>query len=151
MRSIHWAIAAACVAACSSSNTAGDQTIDAPQVSSTCGDGICAPDEIVSCPQDCGSDIGSDGSGSDLGSGSDDVECAGSDAVCGNGVCEPPCESATNCPGDCGAGSDGSGSASGLNCDSKDVEEACIWCLGLDLCIGTGISIASCDACALGG
>ena len=76
-----------------------DQTPDAAVSGTRCGDGVCAANEVSSCPADCGT--GSNGSGS--GSGSNVNPCNN------NGVCEAG-ETLANCPNDCGGGGSGSGS-----------------------------------------
>jgi len=110
--------------ACGASN--GDNGVDAPDQmmsGAVCGDGICAPSELLTCQVDCGPEGRGSGSGSD-GSGSD-----------GSGS------------GTMG----GSGSGSADFCHEKTVEEECFLCLGANICQGSGISIGSCLACAFSG
>lgn len=127
MVSSKWVLvcAIAFAVACASGTKAG--TSDAS--GSVCGDGVCDPSEITSCPKDCGS-----GSGS-----------------CGDGVCESN-ESPATCPEDCHVAADagmvtidaGSGA---LDCNSDEVAAECVLCLLDDVCEGD-ITVAACEVCA---
>ncbi len=120
------------LAACSFGNTSGTPSPDANHVPS-CGDGICAASEVDSCPADCGTHAAPDAG-------------TGTQAVCGDGTCDPG-EDSNNCPADCGTGS-GSGSGS-LDCSDPTVLEACVECLFTNVC--TGVDVNGCTTCLEGG
>lgn len=125
------------IAACSEGGGDGSVTTPDAAVSQvTCGDGVCAANEVGYCTQDCG---GGSGSGSGSGSGT----------TCGNFVCEAG-ETAASCPNDCSGGGGGSGSGSGsANCPSDTT--ACFGCvLDPSLC-PAGLDADTCLQCALGG
>jgi len=112
--------------ACGSSNSNGNGTADAPGGSAKCGDGICAINEVNSCPADCGTRGGSAG-------------------PCNfDGVCETTLgETQANCPSDCtGSGSSvGPGSGSGSGSGSAVTPDMC----------KNGLFVIECVGCFLGG
>jgi hypothetical protein len=113
------ALAVAIAAAC-----AGGTKLDpADASSSTCGDGVCTPQKVQSCPQDCGrrgsQQIDAGSAFLDSGSGSQHLDASVVDA--------------------------GSG---GLVCNDPTVIAACALCLVGGPC--NGVTVAQCQAC-LGG
>jgi hypothetical protein len=110
---------AAAIAACAA-GTSKNAPVDSP-AGAVCGDGVCTPQEIETCPQDCGSQ----GSGSGTGSGSSQLDAGVQVTV------------------DAGSGS-GSGSGS-LNCNNPVVIFECEACVIGD-CSG-GTTVAACDVC----
>jgi hypothetical protein len=107
---------------------------DAAGVGGSCGDGVCAANEVSSCATDCGSGGGGGGGGS---------------AICGNNTCETG-ESPSSCPNDCTSGGGGSGSGSGGACPTPaPAIEDCIACIQGG-CPG-GLDFQGCFTCALGG
>jgi hypothetical protein len=122
-------LAAAAAYACSNSST--HHTPDARHIPS-CGDGICEPAEVNTCPQDCGMSM-----------------ACNHDGICNDG------ETNTSCPDDCGgmpgSGSSGSGSGSGggsgaLNCTDQNTLIGCLACLAINVCTPP-INATDCTTC----
>jgi len=125
------------VVACSFGGSQGNPPM--PDSSTTsgahCGDGVCSPSEVNSCPQDCGG-----GSNNNA------------NAVCGNGVCETSKgETAQSCPSDCaGSGSNTGSNGSGNGMCPADPTDCLNCILGQGTC-PNGLDMNGCVQCLIGG
>ena len=95
------------LAACSSGGSTGDDdpTPDAANNTPRCGDGVCLPAEVGSCPADCGA-VGPVCGNNMCEAGENNTSCPAdcqtAGPVCGDNVCDMAGgENNSNCPGDC--------------------------------------------------
>jgi hypothetical protein len=139
------AFVCALIAACATTGGGGDDGVDPPTDTPTCGDAVCAASEIGVCAADCGTGGPSTPvCGNNTCEGNEPTECptdCAVNAVCGNNTCEASETNAT-CPGDCTTGGGG-------NCPADPIE--CFPCLLDPLFCPSGHTAATCQACILGG
>lgn len=136
------------LAACGSGGSTGDDdpTPDANNTVPRCGDGVCLPAEVGSCPSDCGSAgpvCGNSTCEAGETTASCPSDCQQSGPICGDQVCDAAGgENNSNCPGDCTSTEPGV-------CPADPT--ACLFCaVGAGMC-PPGLDETSCLECLAGG
>ncbi|MBX3158265.1 MAG: hypothetical protein KF773_20015 [Deltaproteobacteria bacterium] len=136
------------LAACGSGGTGGggDPKPDAANNTPRCGDGVCLPAEVGTCPADCGSAgpvCGNSMCEAGETTATCPADCQTSGPVCGDNICDMAGgENNSNCPGDCTTGGPG-------NCPA-DITQ-CLLCAAIGLQCPPGLDMNACNACIAGG